>query len=363
MGLFSSLFSKDKPIRSFEDFWHWFAKHEKEFHKAVRTQSNIERDFFKIISPKLAEVKDGFYYLTGMSDDKTVELVLTADGAIKNIPFVEELVNSAPQIDGWLFTALKPALNIRDVSINLNGYTFNESNLSFYANEHANFPDEIDITIVHAEFDEENKKTLTNGTYIFLDNFLGELNFATTIDNLVVTGKDKAEKELIPIEKLRDYLVWRQKEFVEKYEGVRHNTENDNYSLLKAGMKNGNELIATINTDLLEWDSKASHPYILHVEIPYNSKGNKGMPDEATYKLLGNIEEEIEGRLPDSKGYLNIGRQTAESLRENYFACKDFRNASKEMHEISVAYAPKVEIKYDIYKDKYWRSFDRFRTA
>ena len=71
MGLFSSLFSKDKPIRSYEDFWHWFAKHEKEFHKAVRTQSNIERDFFKIISPKLAEVKDGFYYLTGMSDDKT----------------------------------------------------------------------------------------------------------------------------------------------------------------------------------------------------------------------------------------------------------------------------------------------------
>jgi hypothetical protein len=43
----------------------------------------------------------------------------------------------------------------------------------FYSNEHAKYPDEIDITIVHKDFNEENKTIITSGTFIFLDNYLG----------------------------------------------------------------------------------------------------------------------------------------------------------------------------------------------
>jgi hypothetical protein len=35
----------------------------------------------------------------------------------------------------------------------------------------AEYPDEIDITIVHKDFNEENKTTITSGTFIFLDNY------------------------------------------------------------------------------------------------------------------------------------------------------------------------------------------------
>ena len=41
-------------------------------------------------------------------------------------------------------------------------------------------------------------------------------------------AKAKIKKELIPIEKLKDFLIWRQKEFIEKYEGTRRNTIDDN---------------------------------------------------------------------------------------------------------------------------------------
>ena len=34
---------------------------------------------------------------------------------------------------------------------------------------------------------------------IFLDNYIGELNSVTTIDNIVVIGTNDAKKELIPI--------------------------------------------------------------------------------------------------------------------------------------------------------------------
>src|SRR5690606_31259503 len=99
---------------------------------------------------------------------------------------------------------------------------------------------------------------IINGTYIFLDNYLGELNFATVIDNITVIAQEDAENELIPIEKLKDFLIWRQKEFTEKYEGIRHDTKQDNHSGLEAELESGNKLIAIINSDLLNWDRKAS---------------------------------------------------------------------------------------------------------
>jgi hypothetical protein len=364
MSFLKSIFGKkDEPIKSYGDFWAWFQNNEKKFFNVVKQRGDIEKIFFKKLSDKLNELKDGYFYLTGMYDDNTVELVLTADGAVKHIVFVEELVNSAPQINGWKFTALKPALDIKDVSIEMAGYKFSDENISFYSNEHAEYPDEIDITIVHKDFNEENKSTIINGTYIFLDNYLGELNFATTVDNLSIIGKDEAKQELIPIGKLKDFLKWRQKEFVEKYEGVRHNTDNDNYSILEAELNSGKTLLAVINTDLLDWDSKASHPWILKTAIKYNGETNNGMPDEETYALLNDIENTILDGLKDFEGYLNIGRQTADSIREIYHACKDFRKPSKILNEIKERYSNKIEIDFDIYKDKYWQSLNRFANA
>lgn len=361
MSFIKNIFSKkNAPINSYEDFWNWFSNNQKAFFNVVKSKGNIEKGFFDKLSPKLNELKDGFYYLTGMYNDDTVELVITADSTIKNIAFVEDLVNAAPSIDGWKFTALKPALDIENVCINMSGYQFDKENLHFYSNDHQDYPDEIDITIVHDDLNEENRSTITNGIYIFLDNYLGELEFATTIDNLAIAGKSEAEKELIPIDKLKSFLTWRQKEFTEKYEGIRYNTEKDSYSLMEAQLQSGNKLFAVINTDVLQWDRKASHPWILVVEIKYNGENNNGMPDDETYQLLNEIGDSILKELKDYEGYLNIGRQTADNTREIYFACKDFRKPSKVLQNIQLAFANQIKIDFDLYKDKYWQSFNRF---
>ena len=363
MNLLNKIFkTREEPIRSYNDFWNWFLQNEKSFYKVVNGQGNIETQFLDKLSPKLDQLREGFWFLTGMLDDNTVELVMTAEGDIKNIVFVEELVAAAPNIEGWKFTALKPALDVADVSIEMAGFNFSEQNMNFYSNEDADFPDEIDITIVHDEFSEENESVITNGVFIFLDNYLGELDFATTIDNLSVTGRKQAEKELIPIDKLKDFLAWRQKEFIEKYEGLRHTIENDSYSMLEARLENGDPLIAVVNTDLLEWDRKASHPWVLTVEIPYDGKNNNGMPDEAEYKRLDEAEQSLSEKLQAADGYLNIGRQTAQNLREIFFACKDFRKPSKVLDEMKNEFAGKMKISFDISKDKYWRTMDRYSS-
>jgi hypothetical protein len=361
MSFFKSLFNKkENSITSYVDFWEWFQQHEQKFYKVLKNKGDIRGVFFDKMAPKLAELKEGFWYMAGMENDTTAELVITPDGAIENIVFVEELVQAAPKLSNWKFTALKPALAIEDVLIEMGGYTFKSENLSFYAVDHKDYPDEIDIMIVHDDYNEEDKKTIINGTYIFLDNYLGELNFITTIDDITVISKAQATQELIPISKLKDFLIWREKEFVEKYKGLRHNTENDNYISLEATLQNDLPLFAIMNSDLLDWDRKASHPWMMIVKIIYDGKDNNGMPNENDYQTLNDIEDTIIAQLKDAEGYLNIGRQTAAGIREIYIACVDFRLPSKVLHETVKSYKNQLKIEFDIFKDKYWQSLSRF---
>lgn len=362
MSIFKNIFGKKtESIKTYEDFWSWFQKNEKNFFEVVKNQRNIEKDFLNKISPKLDELKDGFYYLSGMYNSDTAELILTADGNTKNIAFIEELISHSPNLENWKFTAFKPASDIKNVNIEMAGYQFNSENISFYSNEFPDFPDEIDITIVHNDLNEKNKSEIGNGTYIFLDNYLGELDFLNNIDNLSIVGKQETHNELIPIEKLKDFLTWRQKEFIEKYEGARYDTENDEYSVLEAKLKSGNALIAVVNAELLNWDRKASHPWISKLTLKFDGSKNNGMPNKNDYDKLSKIEEEIMQELKDFDGYLNIGRETANGEREIYFACKDFRKPSKVFFKIQQNYSNVFEIDYDIFKDKYWQYFDRYK--
>lgn len=354
------LFKKKQENADYNEFWKWFQIHQKKFHDIISSENNIEEDFFDPLSEHLDKITDGIFYLTGMYDETTVELILTPDGNINKIIFIEELVMLAPQIDGWIFTALKPALDINDVCIEMDDYVFDKSNLSFYANENLKYPDEIDITIVHPDFNEEKEPAIANGIFLFLDNYLGELYSTTTIDSIQIIGPNEVSKELIPIAKLKDYLKWREKEFIEKYDGIRYGIDNDKYAIFNAESKSGNPFIAMINTDLLQWNSKASHPWMLNITIKFDGKHNNGMPDKKTQILLDKIEDEITEKLKDLDGNLNIGRETGENTREIYIACKDFRMPSKALSNTVEKYASKIEIDFDIYKDKYWQTLNRF---
>jgi hypothetical protein len=353
---------KEEPIRTNQDFWAWFKARERDFYTVIKEKGNIEEDFFNLLAPKLNQLRDGYWFLAGMLNDYMAELVITADGVVENIAFVEDLVNDAPHLPGWKITALKPALDIKDVSIQMGEFIFNKENLAFYANEDPKYPDEIDLTIVYKHFKEDAKDIITNGVFVFLDNYLGELRTVTVIDAIKISGDLQPEGELIPIEKLKEYLVWREKEFLEKYKGVRHNTENDQYVSLSAELENGNSLVAIVNTDLLEWDAKASHPWVMVISIKYEGDEG-GMPDDDTNQILDAIEDEIVKNLKDFDGYLNIGRQTANHERELYFACRDFRKPSRLMSRIREEHKDVREIAFEIYKDKYWRSFNRFKPV
>jgi hypothetical protein len=69
------------------------------------------------------------------------------------------------------------------------------------------------------------------------------------------------------------------------------------------------------NTTVLEWNDKA-HPWVLKIEIRYEGKDTHGLPNPEDSHLMNAFEEELNTILIDTEGYLNIGRETADNLRE-----------------------------------------------
>src|SRR5438105_6585545 len=150
-----------------EDFWSWFSRHAAEFHRVVRNNEQVDSAFLEKIMPKLQNLNNQFYCLTGMCDEETAELIITTDGVIKSFVFVEELVAAAPLIPGWRFTALKPPTNIRSFSLNMSDYKFDNSNIQFCYNDSEEYPDEIDITLLCDHYREENEESVTQGCLLF----------------------------------------------------------------------------------------------------------------------------------------------------------------------------------------------------
>jgi len=361
MGFLNKIFgTKEATIGSNDEFWRWFSNNTKRFYIVVKTQGNIEKEFFSRLSPKLAELREGYFYLTGMLDENTVELILTADGTVKNFVFIEEIVACAPDIPGWKFTAHKPETKDSAASIKMGGYRFSTDPLSFYAEERADHPDEIEIVITHDDLNNENRETIANGIFIFLDTYLGELKFATSIDNLLIIQKSEATQELIPVEKLKAFLNWREKEFVEKYDSAIVKTQEEEFSLMEGHKKNGKPILAAIDMGLLKWENKASHPWMLKMEVFFDGSQNDGLPDTETFKALNSIEDELLLALKDHKGYLYPGRETSEDVRSIYIACNEFRNCSKIADQIKQKYKHTFDITYEIYKDKYWQSLAHY---
>lgn len=358
MNLFNKIFKTKTttPTDKYEEFWNWFVKNEKKFFKIINENDDIPNKFFSKLDPKLEKVHDNIFFLCGMYDDNTAELILTPDGIVNTIVFIEKLVSKAPKLDNWKFTALKQAS--KETNISIYGYDFSDENISFYERPEAEYPDELNLVFVHDDYKEEEHKEFLKGLYIFLDNYLGEYKTIAEIDNIYIEPKLANENTLIHLSKLDSFLTYREKEFIEKYDGERHNTEDDTYVAYELNLPNGNHGICTFNSELLAWDRKASHPWMMVIELHYKN-GRNGMPNDKSYQELNDFEDKIMKSLKDNEGYLNIGRETLNDTRRIYFACKEFRKPSKILYNLINEY-PQFDGTCEIYKDKYWRTLSRY---
>ncbi|HTJ11721.1 MAG TPA: DUF695 domain-containing protein [Dinghuibacter sp.] len=342
MGIFDKLFQREKKDPA-EAFWQWFGTQEATFFQVMKNKGDVVERVLDELTPRLHKVNPGFFSEIGMASDDVAEIIITAEGDVKNFVFVEHLVRSAPTLSNWKFTALKQPAGWR---IHMNGCTFDEHTLSFYSEPLAEYPDEICLKFVHRDFSEEQRKTMDSGTSIFLSNLLGELATATQVDTFEVVPAPSGQ-ELIPIRELPAYLAWREKEFVEKYSDGMSGEEFSQCAVLE-GTINGLPLIAMVNQDLLRWDSKPSHPWMTVIDIAY-TVSNNGMPSTDSSEAMNAFEDQ----LPKQTGWLNLGRETGDGHRKIYIASNEFRKISEVVANL-IAGHRNLKIDYSITRDKYW---------
>src|SRR5690606_40359302 len=78
MNFLRNMFSKKENTPdsyTYSDFWKWFANNEKNFFSSVKSRENIETEFFDKLAPELNKLGYRYYFLTGMKDEHTAELI------------------------------------------------------------------------------------------------------------------------------------------------------------------------------------------------------------------------------------------------------------------------------------------------
>lgn len=365
MKFLNKLFDKKKDKTNQEqehlsvsEFWDWFVENQARLWEAVKTQNNIEFEFINPVFNKLNQVKEGAFLLVGMMDDVKAELVLTAEGRILLFPFITELIDKAPKLDNWEFTAFKPAMDVPGFGINLGPKSFSTDNIFFYPENDSNYPDEISLKLVYSEeYSADENELIENGLFIFIENYIGELKAATQVDILSIMHQVSSDIELNPISKINDYINWREKEFIEKYQGTFSYSDEANYSSIT--WENGDSTIfGVVNADLLNWDKKASHPWIMIITIIFDEKENNGMPNNEALQTYYQFEDKLKKLLPVKEGHIHVGQATGLGKREIYYANKDF------VKPIKILEAMKSEVNFDyeidVFIDKYWKSMRHF---
>ncbi|MDM1362154.1 DUF695 domain-containing protein [Myroides marinus] len=339
----------------YDVFWDWFKSNEAEFKKTIETHDRVVEDFIDIVGPKLKEINKDFNMLTGMGKDGVGELIITPDGRVRALPFIEDFISSAPSIEGWRFISCKPST--KGIGLNMGDFVLNEDTISFIPIHTEGYPDYIHLRFIIKECTPENEEELGNALFIFLDNYLGEMETMTMIDYLEVKGEESIDGELVPMSKLSDYLRYREAEFVEKYDGVKHNSDNDSYSILE-GNNNNAPLIAVVNTSFLNWEQKMSYPWVVKMSIQYQGNEN-GMPSKSDVAVM----DEIEDLFVESAGVNSVARETGSNERTLFFATRDYKNASREVQKTISLFTDKFDIDYTIYRDKYWMGLEVYTNA
>ncbi len=364
--IFQKLFNKNEnPLEDspYSEFWNWFKLHSKEFHQIIKSGHEVEKRFVEDFALRLDQLDLQINFLVGLDADGDAELIFTPDGILKYVIHAEDLASSAPAISNWKFKALKRAMKINGFGVKSGDFYFNSENIQFYPNNQDQYPDEINLVFVYDQYHVEAHQELLNGVYIFLDNFLGEELIMEKIDHIELRGPGKDIDELISVEKLKDYIIWREKEFLEKYQQVNYNSLEDELTLFEGTVDQGIPMLSVINCKALEWEYKASHPWMLVIIQNYQPKDELGLPDDSSLNLFENIQSDMETLLPESAGYIQIGTETLDGRRELFIACREYRQATRMAKLIQQKYQQRMEIDFDIFKDKYWKTFNNYRIV
>lgn len=190
-----------------EKFWQ-------EFDKVRDTLMDIdslkETEAEKVLlnfDKQLKKYCEGLDFILGDLTPKGRTLTITANGEVKYFPFVEELMDNAPEFNLWKLEGfLQP--EGKHVSMKYGGYSLRSWEMFFVPLENEEEKTEMGIRIgVKKMIDKDDFKICA---YLLIEKMIGEYYANTLIKyfDLVVLPVNYEEENFLPLDNLPDYVAW-----------------------------------------------------------------------------------------------------------------------------------------------------------
>jgi hypothetical protein len=180
--MLKNLFSQNKK-GSQAEFWAWFVANEDKIWNIDRNQDKVIR----MIGEALDRVDPGLAFEIGMEvEDGKREFILSADGIRSNMPKVESLYLSAPDMARWRIIKYRQRAPFGG-KIRMAGKEISAEDVRFQV---FNDGEKVGILLMFDDFTEERRNQFAGIGFLFLDKALGELDVMTRVGFVDFAGPE-----------------------------------------------------------------------------------------------------------------------------------------------------------------------------
>lgn len=194
-------------MNQINQFWKWFEENEAIFRTV---KPNYSESLLDVLMEELHKIDDGLYFeIGGYPNEDEIELIVTPEGIKEKGDLVKTVINSAPSIPNWKFTAFKQPSGYEFIT-NFEGCEFNPKKAWFLPLVSAKKPKALGLRVGIPNFMDENVDRFVSAAYIAIDTFIGEEKSIDRIHYLEVCLLPESPQELGFIEfiELDKYLDW-----------------------------------------------------------------------------------------------------------------------------------------------------------
>ena len=180
--MLKNLFTQNKK-GSQGEFWDWFLSNEDKIWNIDRNQEKVIR----MIGDALNRYHPGLTFEIGMEVvEGKREFILSADGIRSNIPKVESLYLSAPDMARWQIIKYRQRSTLGG-EIHMAGKVISAEDVRFQV---FNDGEKAGILLLFEDFTQETRSQFAQIGFIFLDKAIGELDVMTRVGFVDIAGPE-----------------------------------------------------------------------------------------------------------------------------------------------------------------------------
>lgn len=197
-------------------FWNWFNSNQKNLSQinAPDLEDEKKTEILDGLLGALHAYCDQLYFDIGGLPGETLELIITAEGNVDYFEEVEALIDEAPELENWQFTAFMPPRDLNYTSV-FEDVELKPLEMWFLPLDNKNAPKSIGLRICLPNYELVNdSEWLENAVYKVMDTALGEKAFTLDVDYIEIKGMPHGKPEdqgLIELKDLAPFVKWKKK--------------------------------------------------------------------------------------------------------------------------------------------------------